>query len=116
MQKRKKRSWWQHSNFNLRCLREDMEEDKDVPIREFGPALRLRMAIGAARMCSQRTCRRADICVKPVMECEHKPLADAYDWDYGFFQRARKDMYGVSESDWQFAVSCGDKAKAADEG
>jgi hypothetical protein len=108
--KRPKKSWREHSNASLRCLRDEIEGDRPVSSREFWPALRLRMAIGAARVCSQRTCRRADICMKPVMECEHKPHADAYDWDYGFLQCARKDFYGVSESAWQFPAPAKPKA------
>lgn len=102
MPKKQKVNWREHSNISLRCLRDDMEGDRPHSYREFWPALRLRLAIGSARVCSQKTCRRADICVKPVMECELKRHADAYDWDYGFVQCARKELYGVSESDWQF--------------
>ena len=76
MPKHKKIDWRAHKNFNIQCLRQEMEDDVPVSLNEFMMALRLRMAIGAARSCPQKTCRRADICVKPVMECEHKPHAD----------------------------------------
>jgi hypothetical protein len=101
MSSRRTANWKKRAEGPLRDVRPNIARNAPVKMDNFGPALRLRMAIGASRSCPERACRRSDICVKPILDCVHRPLADAYDWDYGWGLCSRKEFYGVMPDSWQ---------------
>ncbi len=70
-------------------------------------AMRLKLAIYSARMCTDRECRRRDMCPHPALDCKQRHLADAHDWDHGWFNSQRKPMYGVPEDSWMPAIRGG---------
>lgn len=84
----------------------DMETtSKETPALQM--ALRLRFAIGHAFQCSDKECRRRHICMRPVLECERRPLADSYSWDYGWFNCQRKHLYEVRDDSWMPGIMGG---------
>jgi hypothetical protein len=97
---KKKNNLREHSNYELRCLRQDVADMKNWNSKEFIPALRLRLAIGGARTCTDQACRRHGICAKPILDCTHRSKADDYDWDWGWFHCQRKELYGVDRYEW----------------
>jgi hypothetical protein len=98
--KKTRKDYREHSNYEIRCLRQDVADMKNWNSKEFIPALRLRMAIGASRSCADKACRRHDICARPILDCTHRPKADDYDWDWGWFHCQRKEMYGADRYAW----------------
>lgn len=58
-------------------------------------------------MCPDRECRRRDMCLHPALDCKQRRLADAHDWDRGWFHSQRKPMYGVPEDSWMPAIRGG---------
>jgi hypothetical protein len=105
MARKKRTNWQNHIYGELNCLGPNVEDNALIDMRSFAPALRLRMAIGAARRCENKSCQRSDICVRPILECTQRPFADTYDWDYGWGQCTRKEMYGGRDDSWQNAKS-----------
>jgi hypothetical protein len=96
-----KTNWREHTYDGLHCLRQELGDGKHTDVKAFTPALRLRLAIGASRTCPNRECSRNDICAKPILECTHRPLADSYDWDYGWGGCTRSELYEVNKDSWQ---------------
>jgi hypothetical protein len=74
------------------------------------------LAIVCARLCTNLECRRRGICSSPALDCKLRPLADAYDWDYGWFNSQRKPMYGVPEGTWMPPIRCGTPEFRAQQG
>jgi hypothetical protein len=100
MRKKKKEIYREHTNLVLNCLRQEWADQEWTDIKSFIQAFRLRMAIGSSRNCPDQACRRHDICARPILECTHRPKADDYDWDWGWFHCQRKDIYGADKDAW----------------
>jgi hypothetical protein len=67
----------------------------------------LRACMANARDCPDRRCRRQDMCSRPPLKCLHRPRADQFDWDWGWFGCKRKDMYGLEEDAWMPGIMGG---------
>jgi hypothetical protein len=86
------------------CHRIDGEHDKSDPdkMNEYRAAIYLKIAMAHGARCPDLRCRRIGICQKPPLQCEKRPLADAYDWDRGWwFSKRKQDLYEVT-SDREF--------------
>jgi hypothetical protein len=105
--KNKKPEYREHENLDLNCLRQELADDAWTNPREFITAFRLRMAIGAARRCGDKACRKHDICARPILDCKLRPQADSYDWDWGWFHCQRKEIYEVSKYEWSKGTTGG---------
>jgi hypothetical protein len=90
----------EHNNMELNCLKQFIADERPLDSASYRAALRLRLAIGASRECSEAACRRRDICARSVLDCTHAPKADSFDWDYGWFHCQRKNVYGVDNDEW----------------
>jgi hypothetical protein len=102
--KKKRENHRAHENMELNCLKQFIADEKPITSIAYCTAFRLRMAIGASRVCDLPECRRHDICARPVLECAHAPKADSFDWDYGWFNCQRKDAYGADKDAWMGAI------------
>jgi hypothetical protein len=85
------------------CVRIDGNHDPDNPdkMNEYRAAIYLKIAMAHASRCSDNACRRLGMC--------RRPLADAYDWDNGWWFSKRKEThYGVTrEADWLGTITAG---------
>jgi hypothetical protein len=77
-------------------LTEKETTSRETPALQM--ALRLRFAIGHAFRCTDKECRR--LCRRPVLQCELRPMADSFDWGYGWFNCQRKEVYEVRDDAW----------------
>jgi hypothetical protein len=92
-------------------MRIDGNHDPHNPdkMNEYRAAIYLKIAMAHANRCSDNACRRIGMCRRQPLDCERRHLADAYDWDRGWWFSARKEShYNVTrEDDWLGTIPAG---------